>query len=238
MLGNLNLSRLEKFALNFATKVASDTEQMISKTSDNRRSDTTVVMGGHNRPTDLPSSDTRIEGSAYLDSLEKQDEQQTVIDPQFDISERPSFFNGNDLNGYAYLADLLNKYTGAGLTTKESIDMMYQEFMSNTSYQRQVADMRAAGVNPALVYGGNGANGASTPAANSSNNGDFAQLVQMLLLPYQLKEMKANIGLLGSQQAKNQSEAALNAQDLINKRTEGANKELDLQFAKDTYDAQ
>lgn len=43
------------------------------------------------------------------------------------------------------------------------IDRQFQEYMSNTAYQRAAEDMRKAGLNPYLAYGSTGA-AASTPA--------------------------------------------------------------------------
>ncbi|UPW40906.1 DNA pilot protein [Sigmofec virus UA08Rod_6125] len=47
----------------------------------------------------------------------------------------------------------------------------WQENMSNTAYQRAVADMKKAGLNPSMMYGAGGANGASTPSAASASSG-------------------------------------------------------------------
>ena len=86
----------------------------------------------------------------------------------------------NIVNG-SVATSLVNKYSGAGLTGAEreanaftaeqaQIDRDWQTEMSNTAFQRQVADMQRAGVNPALMYGGAGASGASTPSGASASS--------------------------------------------------------------------
>lgn len=51
-------------------------------------------------------------------------------------------------------------------------DRMWQEHMSSTSYQRQVADMKAAGINPMLLI--QKAGGASTPGGAVASTGGTA----------------------------------------------------------------
>lgn len=63
-------------------------------------------------------------------------------------------------------------------------DRQFQEYMSNTSYQRAVADMSAAGINPVLAYRNGGAitpsgSSASAPAGSSAMD-VFGLLVNLL----------------------------------------------------------
>lgn len=103
------------------------------------------------------------------------------------------------------------KLFGSGLTDAEKEanqfesqqaerQMAFQQQMSNTQYQRGVADMQNAGLNPALMYG-NGASGASSPAgamaASESPSqldpvGLIGQIANLQLLRAQRKNIEAD----------------------------------------------
>lgn len=77
----------------------------------------------------------------------------------------------------------------------------WEEEMSNTAYQRQVKDMQAAGINPAVMYGGAGSSGASTPSGSSASSvspsghdisGFLSSIMDAALLKAQIENIKAD----------------------------------------------
>ena len=73
-------------------------------------------------------------------------------------------------------ASLLGSYGSARMSQGSAREQMaFQERMSNSAMQRQVADAKAAGVNPMLVAK---LGGASTPQGAMANIPDFGQAIQ------------------------------------------------------------
>ena len=113
--------------------------------------------------------------------------------------------------------NLVNKYAGTGMTDADREanaftaaqtmkQMQFQQQMRDTAYQAAVADMKKAGINPALAYQQGGADVPAGAAGNSvtPTQGDLVGLAAQI----------AQLKLLGAQKRNIESVTAKNLQDV------------------------
>lgn len=101
-----------------------------------------------------------------------------------------------ELGNGKQLGDMLRStaasYTQSELTGAAREQNEWTAEREDSQYQRSVADMQAAGLNPALMYQ-SGASGTSVSPSAGNGAADIGQIMQLMTLPLQIAQMHANI---------------------------------------------
>lgn len=93
------------------------------------------------------------------------------------LSSAGNLYSSN-MQGSTFMEDL-GDFLGVGSARRER---MYNEYLSNTEFQRKVADMREAGLNPAMLYGSGSmqASSGAHSAASASGAGTIGSIAALV----------------------------------------------------------
>lgn len=126
--------------------------------------------------------------------------------------------------GVAAAGGLLSNAQNRGLARDQE---NFQRYMSNTQYQRSVADLKKAGLNPLLALPG----GASTPSGATTQMENIGQAatasaMEAIALKQSLEKQKEEIELIKANKSNVDADTKLKGKGVIKADTENAVYEL------------
>lgn len=134
---------------------------------------------------------------------------QTILDsinPANSIDAFGSFLGLNNLKN-----NLGAKYLDTGLSDKDIAANEATLDMRRRGYAADVQGMQEAGLNPAMMYEGSGS--ASSPSSAVSAGGSLSDIVSLLMLPSQIKQIEATTKNIGADTALKATQSNINVQE-------------------------